>query len=125
MQQTQNYKIRIESPCSEKWEGMTANDTGKFCGKCQKTVVDFTLFSDDDIIAYFIKNQDKQACGRFYKTQLQRIIIPIDTHSFLFDFTVQQRFLVFFLLFFGYDLYQVEVVFAQNTPPRPSPMRAM
>jgi hypothetical protein len=30
--------------------------------------------------------------------------------------TAQQRLLVLFLLFFGYDLYQVELVFAQNTP---------
>jgi hypothetical protein len=96
---------------------MTVNDMGRFCGKCQKNVVDFTAFSDEDIIAYFTINKDKETCGRFYKKQLDRVIIPIDTYTFSFRMTARQRLLVLFLLFFGYDLYKVELVFAQNAPP--------
>jgi hypothetical protein len=114
---TKNYKISIDSPCTEQWDGMTVNEMGKFCGKCQKTVVDFTAFSDEDIIAYFTINKDKETCGRFYKKQLDRVIIPIDTYTFSFRMTARQRLLVLFLLFFGYDLYQVELVFGQNSPP--------
>jgi hypothetical protein len=68
-----NFKIQISSPCHEKWGEMIDNNTGKFCNLCQKSVVDFTHFSDRDLYDWFIKNQNK-SCGRLKPDQLDRLI---------------------------------------------------
>jgi len=40
------FKIQISKPCHEEWEGMQTNLNGKFCGSCQKSITDFTYFTD-------------------------------------------------------------------------------
>jgi len=67
------FKIQISNPCQEEWEGMQMHPTGKFCSSCQKSVVDFTQFSDRDLQNWFNKNQGK-SCGRFNPEQLDRLI---------------------------------------------------
>ncbi|MNQ98934.1 hypothetical protein D3C85_1146520 [compost metagenome] len=52
---------------------MQANAKGKFCGSCQKAVIDFTHFSDRDLQNWFNKNQS-ESCGRFKQDQLDRLI---------------------------------------------------
>lgn len=59
-----NFKIKLDNSCWEKWDKMSVNIEGRFCDSCQKSVVDFTRYSDGDLKAWFIKNQGK-ACGRF------------------------------------------------------------
>ncbi|TBO43922.1 carboxypeptidase-like regulatory domain-containing protein [Pedobacter kyonggii] len=68
-----NFKIQISNPCHEKWGEMIDNNTGKFCNSCQKSVVDFTDFSDRDLHSWFTENQGK-SCGRFKPEQLDRLI---------------------------------------------------
>jgi hypothetical protein len=65
------FKLAVPQPCHEKWDEMIDKDTGKFCGTCQKPVVDFTGFSDSDIIQWFKKEQGN-TCGRFNTQQLNR-----------------------------------------------------
>lgn len=48
---------------------MTPTDQGAFCNVCSKCVVDFTRFSDAELLAYF-SNAPKNVCGRFDKKQL-------------------------------------------------------
>lgn len=56
--------IRINNPCSEKWENMQDSFQGRFCEKCSKCVVDFTDKTDQEI-QNIIKNADGQEiCGR-------------------------------------------------------------
>jgi hypothetical protein len=55
---------------------MTPTEKGKFCGSCQKTVVDFTNMSDRQIVEFF-KKPPSSVCGRVYNDQLNRdIVIP-------------------------------------------------
>lgn len=55
---------------------MTQAEKGKFCGSCQKTVVDFTNMSDRQL-AEFFKKPSGSVCGRFQQDQLERdITIP-------------------------------------------------
>ena len=67
-------KINIPTPCHENWENMTSQSKGRFCGSCQKIVIDFTKMTNDEIIDYFEKKEhQKSTCGRFYDMQLRQI----------------------------------------------------
>jgi len=63
-------RISIENPCHEDWQTMTPETQGRFCGACEKTVVDFTKMSDAEILQYFSKPSVEKTCGRFRVEQL-------------------------------------------------------
>ena len=63
--------LAIPTPCHENWEEMTPMQNGKFCSNCQKKVIDFSLMSDREIIAYF-EGQNGIVCGRMTQSQLAR-----------------------------------------------------
>lgn len=63
-------RISIEKPCHEDWQAMTPETQGRFCGACEKTVVDFTTMSDAEILQYFSKPDVGKTCGRFRVEQL-------------------------------------------------------
>ena len=63
-------RISIENPCHEEWQTMTPETQGRFCGACEKTVVDFTKMSDAEILQYFSKPSVEKTCGRFRVEQL-------------------------------------------------------
>lgn len=65
-----NIQLSIPKPCSENWEAMQAQNHGRFCSSCRKTVTDFTNMKDDAFIAYF-QNKRNVGCGRFTERQLQ------------------------------------------------------
>jgi hypothetical protein len=72
-------KIRLEIPlpCQENWDAMTVSEKGRFCGSCQKTVMDFSNLTDYEIAQFFKKPSTGSICGRFNEEQLQRdIAIP-------------------------------------------------
>ncbi|GAA4344172.1 carboxypeptidase-like regulatory domain-containing protein [Flaviaesturariibacter amylovorans] len=64
-------QLQLPSPCSESWDGMTPDGSGRFCASCQKTVTDFTAMSDAAIAAY-LAQQSGPVCGRLYPDQLNR-----------------------------------------------------
>lgn len=67
------FTILINNPCNEKWLNMQADRSGRFCGSCQKSVTDFTQFSDSDLKSWFTNNQNT-GCGRFNPEQINRLI---------------------------------------------------
>ena len=67
-------RINIAEPCHENWEGMGSNPNGKHCSKCDKTVYDFSRFTDSEIIDFF--KVGLEVCGRFTGTQLGRDLSP-------------------------------------------------
>jgi hypothetical protein len=68
--------IHIEEPCHEKWNKMTAEEQGRFCHSCSKTVTDFSNMSDTQILKILSKSSG-DLCGRFANDQLHRsIAIP-------------------------------------------------
>lgn len=66
--------LSIPQPCAENWNSMTPTQKGKFCGSCQKEVIDFSDMRDSELIAFF-KRPAGSMCGRFSKEQLARDII--------------------------------------------------
>jgi len=50
---------------------MTPDIKGRFCLSCQKSVVDFSTMSDQQILLYF-KKAKENTCGKFREDQLNR-----------------------------------------------------
>jgi hypothetical protein len=71
---------------------MTSAEKGRFCGSCQKQVVDFTNMSDLQLVAFFRKESSGSVCGRFMPDQLDRSMdIPkkrIPWVKYFFQFTL-------------------------------------
>ncbi len=65
-------QLSIAEPCHENWDNMSPTEKGKFCGSCQKQVIDFSGMSDREIAQFFKKPSTGSVCGRFMSTQLDR-----------------------------------------------------
>jgi hypothetical protein len=63
--------VAIPEPCHENWQQLTHGEQGRHCLSCQKTVVDFTLMSDQEILNY-ISRASSSVCGRFNNDQLNK-----------------------------------------------------
>lgn len=73
--------LRINKPCSEEWTGMQPGAEGRFCRSCAKTVVDFTLMSDAELLDFF-RRASGPVCGRLTASQLDRELVrPGPTRS--------------------------------------------
>lgn len=72
----QTIKISINTPCHENWDKMLEEEKGKFCLACQKTVVDFSRMTNEEIINYF-NHATGKTCGRVAKHQLD---MPISNY---------------------------------------------
>jgi hypothetical protein len=64
--------LSIPQPCHESWDAMTPTAAGRHCAACAKTVVDFTLKSDAEILALLAGAANGRTCGRFAAGQLGR-----------------------------------------------------
>ena len=103
-----NYKISIPQPCHENWGKMAPDETGRFCGSCAKSVVDFTGMKTPEIQDFFIKNQGQKVCGRFKSGQLDSIIIQIPTEVLLSQVQFHKIFLLALLVCMGTTLFSCQ-----------------
>jgi hypothetical protein len=55
---------------------MTPAGPDRHCAACQKTVIDFSLKSDAEILAYFAQATG-ETCGRLRRDQLNRPLLPL------------------------------------------------
>lgn len=62
--------LRGDNPCSEKWEDLKQNEKGGFCDVCSKTVIDFTVLSQEEILET-IKSARGSICARITQDQLR------------------------------------------------------
>ncbi|MDP9080128.1 MAG: hypothetical protein M3O71_22100 [Bacteroidota bacterium] len=63
--------IAIPKPCDKQWEQMTTADNGRHCEHCCKTVTDFTMMTNHEIITYL--GSKTNVCGRFYDGQMAQL----------------------------------------------------
>jgi CarboxypepD_reg-like domain/Secretion system C-terminal sorting domain len=71
---SKHLQLNIAEPCHENWDNMTPVQKGKFCGSCQKQVIDFSNMSDREVAQFFKKPSTGSVCGRFMQDQLERSI---------------------------------------------------
>jgi hypothetical protein len=57
-------KAIIEKPCDKIWDELAPNNKGAFCNTCNKTVIDFTSKTNNEIMDYLNANKGKNVCGR-------------------------------------------------------------
>jgi|GEM_PF-2456706 len=77
--------FRVPNPCHENWNKMSPIDQGKFCRACDKTVIDFSLMTNPEILQH-ISVINGNVCGRFNKDQLNRPVIISNTRKFSFTY---------------------------------------
>ncbi|MBN8822141.1 MULTISPECIES: hypothetical protein [unclassified Spirosoma] len=65
--------IHIPNPCHERWEEMQPTEQGRFCASCQKTVIDYSALSDQELVK-LLRNASGQICGRLRDDQLNRAL---------------------------------------------------
>jgi hypothetical protein len=67
---------------------MTPDERGRFCNHCQKSVVDFTSWTDGQIHEYITAHAGERVCGRFNASQLNKDMyrhMPVQ-HSGLYKY---------------------------------------
>lgn len=99
------YKVSIPQPCHEKWEQMTPQSNGAFCGQCSKVVVDFTQMSDEEVQNYLVQHAHEKLCGRFSRRQVENIRIEIPAYLFSGEMSFFKKFVLITLVVFGTTLY--------------------
>ncbi len=109
------FKISIPKPCFEGWENMIPNEIGRHCNACAKTVVDFSVMSDEAVQQYFIDHFEQKICGRFKNAQLQRIVITLPQNIFRIPLPFWKKFLVAFLICFGGSFLAIDTTIAGNS----------
>jgi hypothetical protein len=99
-------QISIPEPCHKDWQNMTPVEKGRFCASCQKTVLDLTHLSDNEIIEVVTKNDN--LCARIKVSNLNRNLIKTKTKSNYFGYFASS-----ILAFLGLG---IETIVAQEKP---------
>jgi hypothetical protein len=84
MKKPANLTVTIPEPCTENWDKMTASGSGRHCSSCNKTVVDFSKFTDKELVE-FLKKVKGTICGRISEYQVNRAMpIPVQSNNSFF-----------------------------------------
>ena len=98
-------KIVIDNPCHENWDAMSPNEKGAFCLSCQKTVIDFSIKTVEEIKNFFVELPlTESVCGRFKEEQLEEISFEHFFKQFRgWKFFQKAAVIAFFI--FGFSLF--------------------
>lgn len=58
--------------CDQEWDAMPEHGGGRLCEACNRTLIDFTRLSEQEILTLQIAN-DFKLCGSYTRTQIDRI----------------------------------------------------
>jgi hypothetical protein len=111
--QNNTYKIHIKEPCKQNWQQMTTTAAGKYCNSCATDVIDFTKYSDNQIIDYIKQNGLAGGCGKFLNTQIEQIRIVIDEDLSTSSLSYWKKFMIALLICFGGHCLNAEVSLGQ------------
>lgn len=82
MKRQQPVYLSVPEPCQENWNEMLPEEQGRFCLHCSKTVIDFSSYTDEQLLAYFNLNTSRNLCGMFSTAQTEREILPLPQRRF-------------------------------------------
>lgn len=99
--------ISIPVPCHENWDNMQPRNDGRHCSACAKTVVDFTVMSDEEVLHY-LDTQKGRVCGRFSAVQLNRKTIVLAEDIYKIPMPLWKRFLAAGLIAFSTILFSCD-----------------
>lgn len=99
------YSIKIPKPCHENWDTMSPQDKGRFCGSCNKTVIDFTKMDTYQIQDFLQENKDKRICGHIKQTQLDSINLTIPLSLIQQKHSVYKSFFLAAMIIMGTTLF--------------------
>jgi hypothetical protein len=111
--QNNTYKIHIKEPCKQNWQQMTTTAAGKYCNSCATEVIDFTSYSDTQIIDYIKQSGLAGGCGKFLNTQIEQIRIVIDEDLSTSSLSYWKKFMIALLICFGGHCLNAEVSLGQ------------
>ncbi|MBL7900135.1 MAG: T9SS type A sorting domain-containing protein [Crocinitomicaceae bacterium] len=97
--------IRIEEPCSEKWNEMTPTQRGAFCQKCTIDIFDFSEMTTHQIKQTMKAHAGEHVCGRFKPGQLESLNHEFELWTRNKKENFQSRFMFALLLVFGLTLF--------------------
>lgn len=100
-------QISIPQPCPASWSDMQPNTGGRHCTQCNKTVIDFTVMTEEQVKTYFA-NAGQRVCGRFERSQLSP---PPRKHRW--------RLLAYGLGSLAVSLFSFQKTFAQDSKEMP------
>src|SRR4051812_45048142 len=63
---------------------MTPAEQGRFCASCQKTVIDLSCSTDQEVIDFFRKAAGTNPCAKFHSSQIGRELVEVRQPSFSF-----------------------------------------
>lgn len=63
-------KFAIPNPCDADWDKMKIGINSRHCEQCDKSVVDFTKRTREEILTYLLMHSEERVCGHIRKSQL-------------------------------------------------------
>ena len=66
--------LDIPKPCHEDWGQMDLTERGKICNACKTEVIDFSKYSESNLI-HFFENHQGSVCGRINVEKLNTAIL--------------------------------------------------
>lgn len=80
---TKAIAINIAEPCNQNWDLMEKRKDERFCESCQKCVVDFSTYSNSEILKVLTSSKT-DICGRLTNSQLAQLnhyLIAVPTNN--------------------------------------------
>lgn len=78
-------RLSINKPCNQKWDELEPRTAQKrYCGQCEKSVVDFSQMSDQKLLSY-LQNTNAKVCGKLRPDQLKHYSLIENKASFGFS----------------------------------------
>lgn len=63
-------KFAIPNPCDADWDKMKIGINSRHCEQCDKSVIDFTKRTREEILAYLLMHSEERVCGHIRRSQL-------------------------------------------------------
>ncbi|WP_412467899.1 hypothetical protein [Pedobacter sp. KLB.chiD] len=84
---TEINEVTIAEPCAQNWNEMKKYEGFSFCSVCSKNVIDFSDYSDAEII-HVLANAGTAVCGRLSQSQLNQLnyhltIVPTKNRNWM------------------------------------------